>query len=372
MKKIIELFLLLSVATLLNASVAQELEDNFYEGEFEEIIRFEMLHFNSENILDEKSQRTLKAATTKIKELSKSHRVKVTLVGHVYYEDDYYAKKMTNRLDYSSDINSSDDNQTKRYVQSVKKRLIDGGVDEKLLSLYSKRGKLLGFTDETSQSAELSNRVMLSIYVLKPEDIDSDKDGVFDRYDRCIGTPRGSKVDKNGCPVDSDHDGVLDYKDRCPDTPPEGVSVDAHGCPLDSDHDGIVDYKDKCENTPAGVNVDPHGCALKQTLKLNFKTSSDKILQSSYGEVQRFAKFLKKNPGYKVKIIGHTDSIGKAVTNMALSIKRAEAVKAALIAEGIDASRIVATGRGELDPIESNRTKEGRKANRRIEIKLFN
>ena len=94
-------------------------------------------------------------------------------------------------------------------------------------------------------------------------------------------------------------------------------------------------------------------------------------MRSSYNEVKRFAEFLKENPGYKVKIIGHTDSIGKAVVNMALSIKRAEAVKTALVAEGVDASRIVATGRGELEPVESNRTKEGRRANRRIEIQIF-
>ncbi len=371
MKNLLKLFLMLAIATVLNASIKQELENRFYEDDFEEIIRFDMLHFTTENTLDEKSQKTLKAAVEKIKELDNSYSLKVTLVGHVYKESDYYPAKIKNNLAYTDDIASSDDNQTKAYLENVKKQLLDNDVDKKILFLYTKRGKVLGYTDETQESANLSNRVMLSIYVLKPEDIDSDKDGVFDRYDRCIGTPRGSKVDKNGCPVDSDHDGVLDYKDKCPDTPPEGVSVDAHGCPLDSDHDGIVDYKDKCENTPTGVNVDPHGCPLKQTLKLYFKSSSDKILKNSYGEVKRFANFLKKNPGYKVKIIGHTDSIGKAVTNMALSIKRAEAVKAALVAEGIDASRIVATGRGELDPIESNRTKEGRKVNRRIEIKLF-
>ncbi|MEN4053620.1 MULTISPECIES: OmpA family protein [Sulfurimonas] len=372
MKNVVQLFLMLVITTLLHASISQELEDNFYDDDFEEIIRFEMLHFTSENTLDEKSEKTLETAIEKIKELNESYKLKITLVGHIYRADDYYVGKIDNNLAYNSNINSSNDNQTKLYLDSVKNRLTESGVNEKTLSLYSKRGKVLGFSDEIQESGRLSDRVMLSVYVLKPEDIDSDRDGVYDRYDRCIGTPRGSKVDKNGCPVDSDHDGVLDYKDRCPDTPPEGVSVDAHGCPLDSDHDGVVDYKDKCENTPAGVNVDPHGCAVKQTLKLNFKTGSDKILKNSYAEVQRFAEFLKKNPGYKVKIIGHTDSIGKAVTNMALSIKRAQAVKAALVAEGIDASRIVATGRGELDPIESNRTKEGRKANRRIEIKLFN
>jgi hypothetical protein len=74
MKKIVELFLLFAIATLLNASVSQELEDSFYEDDFEEIIRFDMLHFNGDNLLDEKSQKSLKAAVEKIEELRDTYR----------------------------------------------------------------------------------------------------------------------------------------------------------------------------------------------------------------------------------------------------------------------------------------------------------
>ncbi|QOP45167.1 OmpA family protein [Sulfurimonas paralvinellae] len=371
MKRLVYIFIGLITSTFVYASVSHTLDDTFFEKEFQQIIRFEMLHFNDENSLDEKSIETLDAAIVKIKELQKSSKIKVTLVGHAYKAADYYPQKMQNNLGYVNESSKNDDNRSENYVKAIEKKLIDKGIDRSSLYIYDKEGQLPAFTDEIPESGSLSNRVMLSIYVLKPEDIDSDRDGVFDRYDRCPGTPRGSKVDKNGCPIDSDHDGVLDYKDKCPDTPPKGVLVDSHGCPLDSDHDGVVDYKDKCENTPEGIRVDPFGCPLKQTLKLHFKSNSAKILKNSYGEIQKFAEFLKKNPGYKVKITGHTDSIGKAVVNMQLSLQRAKSVKKALVAEGIDASRIVTAGRGELDPIESNRTAEGRKANRRIEIKLF-
>ena len=76
------------------------------------------------------------------------------------------------------------------------------------------------------------------------------------------------------------------------------------------------------------------------------------------------------NPTYRAEIIGHTDSVGKAVSNMKLSQKRASSVRAALILEGVDANHLTATGRGELDPIASNRTKQGRSKNRRIEVQL--
>jgi outer membrane protein OmpA-like peptidoglycan-associated protein len=89
--------------------------------------------------------------------------------------------------------------------------------------------------------------------------IDSDTDGVPDGLDRCAATPTGALVDASGCPKDTDGDGVLDGIDTCPDTP-AGVSVDAKGCPADSDGDRVYDGLDKCPNTPKGATVDSRGC----------------------------------------------------------------------------------------------------------------
>jgi len=89
--------------------------------------------------------------------------------------------------------------------------------------------------------------------------LDSDSDGVYDGLDQCPGTPKGAKVDARGCPSDSDGDGVLDGLDQCPDTP-KGATVDAKGCPNDSDGDGVLDGLDQCPNTPKGAVVDAKGC----------------------------------------------------------------------------------------------------------------
>ena len=91
--------------------------------------------------------------------------------------------------------------------------------------------------------------------------IDSDGDGVYDGLDKCPDTPKGCVVDKNGCPVDSDGDGVCDGLDKCPDTP-KGCVVDKDGCPIDSDGDGVCDGLDKCPNTPKGCKVDAQGCPI--------------------------------------------------------------------------------------------------------------
>jgi outer membrane protein OmpA-like peptidoglycan-associated protein len=89
--------------------------------------------------------------------------------------------------------------------------------------------------------------------------IDSDGDKVFDGLDKCEGTPKGCTVDASGCPSDADGDGVCDGVDQCPDTP-KGATVDAKGCPKDSDGDGVLDGLDQCADTPRGCTVDAQGC----------------------------------------------------------------------------------------------------------------
>ena len=72
----------------------------------------------------------------------------------------------------------------------------------------------------------------------------------------------------------------------------------------------------------------------------------------------------------KVEIGGHTDWTGRAPMNLELSQKRADAVRAALIAAGIDAARITSKGYGEEVPVSSNATDSGRLKNRRIDIRV--
>ncbi len=73
-----------------------------------------------------------------------------------------------------------------------------------------------------------SDGVYKSVDFSALENEDSDGDGVKDKYDLCPGTPKGVKVDKNGCPLDSDGDGVPDYLDKEPNTK-KGAVVDANG-----------------------------------------------------------------------------------------------------------------------------------------------
>lgn len=201
--------------------------------------------------------------------------------------------------------------------------------------------------------------------------LDSDGDGVTDNLDKCPGTPQGVKVDAKGCALDSDGDGVADYMDKCPGTP-AGAKVDAKGCALDSDGDGVADYADKCPGTPAGAKVDKDGCAKQIILQnVKFELNSNALTADSRAVLDDIATSLKGRTDISsIQVIGHTDSTGAASYNQALSEKRAKAVADYLISDGVDGSMLSSKGMGESQPVADNSTAEGRAANRRVELQV--
>ncbi len=258
---------------------------------------------------------------------------------------------------------------------------------------------------------------------------DADNDGVTDADDLCPGTPEKVKVDAKGCPLDTDGDGVVDYLDKCPDVKglakfegcpdsdgdgvidnndkcpgtPEKVKVDAKGCPLDTDGDGVVDYLDKCPDVKGLANLDGcpdrdgdgiadyldkcpdvkgiaanKGCPeVKQEVKeifkkalqgIEFETGKDIIRPAYFPILNNVVKIMKENKEYNLLINGHTDNVGDDASNMVLSQKRADAVKAYLTNKGVETARMKSFGYGETKPVEDNNTAAGRAKNRRVEF----
>ncbi len=156
---------------------------------------------------------------------------------------------------------------------------------------------------------------------------------------------------------------------------PRSNTLPTNPCPKkinapDKDRDGVEDRIDQCPNTPCAFVVDSYGCPVKLTLRINFAIGSARIEKGSMHKISEFGTFLLRNRGSMVKIIGHTDSVGTDPDNLALSIKRANAVVNKLLEMGVSPSRITAEGRGEREPLVSNSTNEGKRQNRRIEIIL--
>ncbi len=101
---------------------------------------------------------------------------------------------------------------------------------------------------------------------------------------------------------------------------------------------------------------------------VNFASDSAEVPESAAPFLKIAAADLKQlKAGHVLEIAGYTDNTGDAALNLALSQKRAEAVREALIKYGADADMLVAKGYGEADPVASNDTAEGRLKNRRIE-----
>ncbi len=100
-----------------------------------------------------------------------------------------------------------------------------------------------------------------------------------------------------------------------------------------------------------------------------FDTGKSDLKPESEPTLKEIAALLAGNPGLKVFVVGHTDMVGDAATNMKLSQARAEAVVAALVAErAVAAARLIAFGNGPYAPVASNKTDEGRGKNRRVEL----
>jgi len=153
------------------------------------------------------------------------------------------------------------------------------------------------------------------------------------------------------------------------------INSNNNECPIkinrpDFDRDGIENRLDQCPNTPCGFTIDAYGCPIKTTLKINFASNSAEITGQSFPRINQFVTFLLQNRESSVQIVGHTDSVGSAQYNLALSEQRASSVRTALIQNGISPSRVHAIGRGETMPIASNKTSNGRRINRRIEAVL--
>ena len=107
------------------------------------------------------------------------------------------------------------------------------------------------------------------------------------------------------------------------------------------------------------------------TLHINFDTNKSVIRKADIPELEKAAAFVKKYPDSKVSLEGYTDSRGSDKYNLALSERRAQAVKKYLEDKGEKAGRITAVGKGEANPIGDNKTKKGQFENRRVEVLIM-
>ena len=123
---------------------------------------------------------------------------------------------------------------------------------------------------------------------------------------------------------------------------------------------------------PAAKPEAPKPLAIKQTYQADTLFDFDKSMIKPEGKA-RLNNLVDKLKNISLEVVvavGHTDSIGTDAYNLKLGQRRADAVKAYLISQGIAANRIFTDSKGESQPVADNRTREGRAKNRRVEIEV--
>jgi outer membrane protein OmpA-like peptidoglycan-associated protein len=222
-------------------------------------------------------------------------------------------------------------------------------------------------------------------------DPDNDKDGILDSADRCPDEPEtvNGHLDEDGCPDDkpiddTDGDGYRDNVDRCPYDPEDFDGFeDEDGCPdLDNDSDGILDVVDRCPREREVFNgfEDEDGCpdearvvvtaaAIEIHDRIYFDFNKATIQERSHSLCDEIASVVLAHPELtRIRVEGHTDSKGNDAYNLKLSQARAESVVAWLVSKGVERARLDPVGFGEIRPVDSNDTEDGRANNRRVEF----
>jgi len=103
-----------------------------------------------------------------------------------------------------------------------------------------------------------------------------------------------------------------------------------------------------------------------------FDTGRAELKSGASRKLDQLAQFLMEHPERRVQIDGFTDSVGSDSYNEALSQRRADAVKAALLLRGVDATRVSTEGYGKAYPVANNNDSGGRQLNRRVEVVIGN
>lgn len=127
---------------------------------------------------------------------------------------------------------------------------------------------------------------------------------------------------------------------------------------------------EEIKNTVPNAEVirEGEGIIVKFDSGILFDVNKSELKSAARTNIESLATSLKNNPETNILIVGHTDATGTDAYNYKLSERRAAAVKAYAVSQGIAASRLTTEGRGETEPIADNTSESGKAQNRRVEI----
>jgi len=252
-------------------------------------------------------------------------------------------------------------------LRSINTSVTNRGVDGYLVNLslglqynFGKNARHADWAIMPDPYAEIES-LEQRVKKLEQQQRDDDGDGVPNWLDEEPGTPAGTVVDTKGRtvpPRDSDGDNIPDDVDDCPF---EKGTPARKGCPENMGTTGTG-------GTNASPNSSAATIALIEQSEVKFETDNTELSPSFKQMLQGIATVMKDNPSYKLNITGHADDRASEAYNMALSQRRADAVRTYLISQGIAGDRITTTAAGETQPKVNATTVEARAENRRVQF----
>lgn len=141
---------------------------------------------------------------------------------------------------------------------------------------------------------------------------------------------------------------------------------------FDADSDGVINQRDRCADTPIDAVVDNDGCPTfvknseENNIHVLFANDSSEIPESYMENISNMSDFLAKYPKTHIELKGYASPVGSAAYNVALSKRRAAAIRQALITEGVAPSRIKTIGFGDSDPVKASDIEESNTLSRRV------
>lgn len=124
--------------------------------------------------------------------------------------------------------------------------------------------------------------------------------------------------------------------------------------------------EEKIAGTPSTPNSEVEEVVMTAFKNLNFDTNKSDIRAESFESLDKLAELLKKETSWKLKVEGHTDSVGSVESNLDLSKRRAASAKKYLVDKGVAEGMITTEGLGESKPLADNKTEDGKQKNRRV------
>ncbi|OIQ26242.1 OmpA family protein [uncultured Vibrio sp.] len=156
------------------------------------------------------------------------------------------------------------------------------------------------------------------------------------------------------------------------DTP---VTIQAEDL-LDDDRDGVINARDLCLETPPASEINNDGCGTEieveeqMTLNILFGNDSYELNNAFLGQIEVMSEFLADYPTTSIELQGFASKVGNPEYNLALSKKRANAIKDALIDNNVDASRITIVGYGDTSLSAYGEDEVSHALNRKVEASV--